>query len=750
MSQDHVLREVAESTVDAVVSRLSLAEKIHLVDGRSGFPVGEDGRMLHEVVGHPVESLPQPGAVGADGYVPALPGHGIPALHLCGAGVGLTDMYNQRPGDGGATVFPSALGVTASWDPELTRAFGRAVAAEARAVGINVMLAGACNLAAEPWCGRLFEYHGEDPLLSGTMVAGEIRGTQEAGVLASLKHYAANFCETGRFFIDTVVDERLLRHTELRVFETALELCDPAAVMAAYNKVNGSYACEQAELLDRILKQEWGFDGWVMSDWGAMRSTVPAALAGLDQEFPLGQYYSDDLAAAVAAGEVPEARLDDMCRRILRWALRLPSEDRVPTDVAAALATAELLARRSITLLSNDGILPLPDERAGSLLLVGLHADRAVISGGGSATVRPRFGDPVNDPDVPVNPFRTVTWVPSSPLDALREALPSWRVEHRDPDADDLEDRAAAADVVVVMAYQHSCEGSDHASLSLPDDQDDLVTRLAAVQPRLVVVLQTGGPVLLPWRDRVAAILELWYPGHRGGEALAAVLTGAENPSGKLPVTFPASADQPQHPGPPTVPVRPGRERPAQVPPHGDHSWVDQPFEMTYDQPLGHQWYDARDLQPAYCFGHGLSYTTFGVTGLELRQSDRGLTVTVTVTNTGSVPGREVVQAYATLPPSAGEPPRRLVAWAGIDLLPGESRRTSMSVPWQDIAVWDVAAQRWHVEPGPHTIAAGSSSRELPVSAVVDLPHRPVASLAERRRARSHRPDPTTTDPDDE
>lgn len=726
----------SEERIDRILDELSLPDKIALVDGRAGFPVGEDGRLVHPVAGHAESSLPPSGAIGTDGYVPANPLNGVPALHLCGAGVGLTDMYNQRAGLAQATVFPAPIGQTATWDPEITALFGRALAREAKAVGVNVLLAGACNLAVEPWCGRLFEYHGEDPLLSGVMVAGEVRGCQDEGVLASLKHYAANFCETGRFFVDMVIDERRLRHTELRVFETALEHCEPAAIMAAYNKVNGTYACEHPYLINQILKQEWGFDGWVMSDWGATHSTTASALAGLDQEFAMGQFYSDALAEAVGDGAVPVARLDDMVRRILRYALRLePAEDPEPLDIAWSLDVAEHIARRSMTLLANDGVLPLQPDRSGSLLLIGGNADRAVLSGGGSASVRPRFGDPVNDAAEPVDAFLTVTWVPSSPLRTLRNALPGWDITYRAVDDPDLLEAAAAADLVVIMATQHACEGRDHDSLALPAGQDELILRVAAVNPDVVVVLQTGGPVLTGWADHVRAVLAAWYPGHRGAEALAAVLTGAENPSGKLPVTFPASADQPHHPHAPTVPIRPGCVRPERVPPHGDFSWVDPGFRLEYDQPVGYQWYDANGLAPAFCFGHGLSYTTFDYADLDVTVTDDGLRVTFLVSNSGEVAGREISQVYATLPTGAGEPPRRLAGWWGVDIEPRASEHVSIHVPLQTLAVWSVSAQCWMVPAGDHRIWVGRSSRDLPLSKEVGLTTSTLPCLADRIRS---------------
>lgn len=720
-----------------IVASMTTSEKISLVDGRAGFPVGTDGELVTEPPGGlDRASYPAPGAVGCDGYTPAVDRLGIPALHLCGAGVGLTDMYTQRRDLAESTVFPSAMAQTASWDPSITYAFGAALAREARAVGVNVLLAGACNLAVEPWCGRLFEYHGEDPLLSGIMVAGEINGSQDEGVLASIKHYAANFQETGRFFIDTVVSERNLRQGELRVFETALEHCDPAAVMAAYNRINGTYACENGYLIGTVLKGEWGYPGWVMSDWGATHSTVASALAGLDQEFPMGHFFSQQLADAIQAGQVPESRLDDMCARILAPALTLPPAELVPLDVERSLAAAEQIAERSIVLLSNDGVLPLDPSTPGTVLLVGGNADRAVLSGAGSAAVQPRGGDPINGERTDYNAFNRVTWVPSSPLAALRAVMPAWEVEHLPTDdIDAVLNRARDVDLVVVVATQHTSEGSDLPDLSLPDEQDALIEAIADATDDVIVVLQTGGPVHTPWARRVRAVLEAWYPGHRGAQALASILIGAVNPSGRLPVTFPASSDQLVRPGPVPIPIRPGSERPEKVPPHGNFDWVDQPFEVRYDEPVGYQRYDQDGLVPAFCFGHGLSYSQFSSGEVTLTPESDAVVVEAELTNTGDVAGIEVVQVYVALPPEAGEPPLRLAGWSIEPLEAGASTRVTVRVPRHRLATWDVEAQRWQLQGGTYTFRVGASSRDLPRSATIDLPESQLPTLAERRRS---------------
>ena len=460
----------------------------------------------------------------------------------------------------------------------------------------------------------------------------------------------------------------------------------------------------------------------------------------------MGHFFAHQLAAAVERGEVPMSRLDDMCRRIVAPALTLETPEATagsgqagpPLDVERSLAAAETIACRSMVVLSNDGVLPLDPEQPRSLLLVGANADRAVLSGAGSAAVHPRGGDPVNPPDLPYNAFSRVTWVPSSPLDALRQALPRWQVEY--VAADDLEavlGAARDADIVVVMATQHTSEGRDMPDLHLPDEQDALIDAVVEVNNDVLVVLQTGGPVYTPWARRVRAVVEAWYPGHRGGEALASVLTGIVNPSAKLPVTFPADPSQLVRSGPPAVPMKPGRTRPDRVPPHGDFSWVDLPFQVEYDEPVGYQRYDVRALTPAFPFGHGLSYTSFDYAGLTVGVTDDQLTVRFEVTNTGQRDGTEIGQVYAGLPSSLDEPPLRLVGWAVLPTTAGSTEQAEVVIPVKRVATWDIELHRWVITPGRYTLRVGRSSRDLPLSVEIDLEAAALPTLAEARHVQA-------------
>ncbi|MEU6609523.1 glycoside hydrolase family 3 C-terminal domain-containing protein [Streptomyces shenzhenensis] len=475
--------------------------------------------------------LPPPGALGSDGFVPGVPRLGIPDLQLIGAGLGVTNL--QRVPDRATTAFPSTLAQTASWDPAVSHAFGAALGAEARALGFNVLLAGAVNVAVEPRCGRLFEYRGEDPVLAGVMVAGELTGTQEQGVVASIKHFAANCQETGRFVVNSVLDECALRQGELLACEIGISRSGVGAVMTSYNKVNGACASENRYLLTEVLKQEWGFTGWVMSDWGATHSTVESALAGLDQEFFQHEHYGPALKDAVLRGAVPIDRLDDMVTRIVRTLNTVGLLGNPPTPAASidpqrGADVAQAIAEQGIALLKNErALLPLDPNRVRSVAVIGGHADIAVPCGAGSATVSPQGGDPVRGDANPAHAFPTEVWVASSPLESLRTAAP--HTEFRYASGDDPAAAAAPAaecDTAVVFAVQQASEHFDLPDLQLPADQAALIRTVAAANPDTVVVLETAGPVLTDWATEVPAVVEAWLPGQRGGQAIANVLLG--------------------------------------------------------------------------------------------------------------------------------------------------------------------------------------------------------------------------------
>lgn len=715
-----------------LVAQLTLAEKLSLVSGFPGVPSDVDGNPLHNPGGEPPEFPIPPGAIGSDGYIPGIDRLGIPPLHFCGAGAGLTNLFGHRTG-GEGTAFPPAMAQTATWDPGASAAFGRALAREAASQGLNVLIAGASNLAVDPRCGRLFEYRGEDPILAAAMVSAELRASQDEGLIAAIKHYAANFQETGRYFMDAVISERALRQGDLLVFELAIASSGAGAVMAAYNKVNGTWCCENHYLLTEVLKQEWGFAGWVMSDWGANHSTARSALAGLDQEFPFPEYFGDRLGEAITAGEVPMARLDDMCRRILRSMIAVGVMDRPfsvgPTDYAASAAVARTIAERSIVLLRNDGVLPLSAAAGLRIAVIGGHADKGVPSGGGSAEVDPVGGDPLRpgEPAWP-RPFPGPVWIPSAPLAAITVCNSSGSVTYCDGiDLDEAAAVAAAADVAIVFAVQWTTESLDLEDLTLPDGQDALVAAVAAANPRTVVVLETGGPVFTPWADQVGAILAAWYPGQQGGPAVADVLFGRVNPSGRLPVTFPRRlADLPRRVIDP-IPVKAGHQLPDPMPAWGtDFGFVDGAYQVRYheDVAIGYKWYDSRRIEPAYCFGHGLSYTEFHYADLEIIVEADGVRATWTITNCGPRSGTDICQLYAGLPDWAGEPPRRLVGWTRTDLDQGETAAVHLQVPAKHLAIWDEAEHGWRQPGGDYRFDLGASSRDLRLHQIAALPSR--------------------------
>ncbi|MGC2735501.1 MAG: glycoside hydrolase family 3 protein, partial [Candidatus Acidiferrales bacterium] len=543
-----------DERADLLLEQMALDEKIQLLHGSFGAPLGKL-----------VPAAP-PRALGGDGFVPGIPRLGIPDLNLIGAGLGVTDLGHRANGQ--STALPSSLAETSSWDLEIGYAAGKVVGEETRDEGFNVSLGGGIDVTREPRNGRNFEYHGEDPLLAGKITGQELRAIQDQGVVADIKHYAINDQESGRFTVSSNLDKRSMREIDLLAFEIAIKDSGVGTVMCAYNRVNDVYSCENDYLLNEVLKKDWGFKGWVMSDWGATHSTVKAANAGLDQEFFLSQYFSAPLKEAVEKGEVPMARLDDMVHRVLRTLFAVGVMDHppvvTPINVKEDADVAQRIAEQGTVLLKNDdGQLPLDASRIRSIAVIGSHADIAVLSGGGSAQVNPVGGNAV--PARPVaaddtDAFLAIqVWDPSSPLRAIRAKSPRSKVEFASGlDAGAAAKLAGNAEVALVFAHQHTHENADLKSLALPDGQDELIRRVAAANPRTIVVLENGDPVLMPWLASVKAVLETWYPGARGGEAIANILFGDVNPSGKLVLSFPKSeADLPRPvlQGPPAPPA---------------------------------------------------------------------------------------------------------------------------------------------------------------------------------------------------
>jgi beta-glucosidase len=662
---------------------------------------------------------PAGGMADAAGYIDGIARLGIPAQSQTDAGVGVATQRSAHPRL--RTALPSGIATAATWDRSLAFAGGAMIGNEARLSGFNVQLAGGTDLAREPRNGRNFEYGGEDPLLSGTIVGEEIRGIQSNNIISTLKHYAFNDQETDRFTVDVKVAEPAARQSDLLAFQFANEIGKPGSVMCSYNRVNGAYACENDWLLNKVLKTDWGFKGYVMSDWGATHSTIPAVNAGLDQEsgypFDVSPYFADALMEAVADGWVKPERFDDMSHRILRSMFAqglfdhpLNGDQSATIDYAAHAAATQADEEGAIVLLKNSGnLLPLA-KTAKSILIVGSHADVGVLSGGGSSQVYPHGGPEngmaiANDgPDGFPGPM---VYFPSSPMAGIKARSHATVTYVDGKDAAAAAKAAAHADVVLVFATQWTGESIDAPDLSLPNKQDALIGAVAKANRKTIVVLETGGPVLMPWLNAVGAVVEAWYPGTSGGEAIARVLTGEVNPSGHLPVTFPAGTDQLPRPVVDADTAKTGH-------PHSDYD--------IEGAAIGYKWFDHKAAKPLFPFGYGLSYTGFNWSGLAARPQGKGVAVSVTVKNTGAVAGRAVTEVYVSAPAGAGwEAPKRLGAFDKTALNAGESKAVSLSVDPRLLATWDEAAHGWKIAAGDYKVMTGTSAADLSPAVTVHL-----------------------------
>jgi beta-glucosidase len=476
------------------------------------------------------------------------------------------------------------------------------------------------------------------------------------------------------------------------------------------------------------LRKDWKFPGFVLSDWGATHSTVRASAAGLDQEEPSSVFYGETMKRAVLAGKVSMAELDEHVRRILRSEFASGIVDdpprRQPIDANRDLDISQHLAEESIVLLRNENAqLPLDATRLPTIAVIGAHADVAMISGGGSGQVDPPNGSALKLEKGAA--WRWKVWFPTSPLKALRAEAAHAKVEY-DPGANPAAAAALAraADVAIVFVDQWESEGMDLATLALPEHQDALVEQVAAANPHTIVVLETGSPALMPWASKVSGILEVWYPGSRGADAVARVLFGEVNPCAKLPITFPMrDADMPQ-PGV-AKPPQSGSENGAfarLAAFFGGPGTARPPVQLSYDEGLlvGYKWYDAKQKAVLFPFGFGLSYTTFQYDALRVKV-DGGVSVNFTLRNTGNRAGAEIAEVYASLPPSAAEPPRRLIGWQKVQLNPGEGKQVSLKIQTQYLSIFDVDKDAWRLEPGDYAFFVGGSSENLPLQQTVRL-----------------------------
>jgi len=704
---------------ELLVGAMTLEEKISIVHGGAG----------RGAFGPPGSPPPPTRSLGGAGFIPGIARLGIPDLQMSDAAVGVARgaRFSRY-----STALPSGTSEASSWDLKLAHDYGALIGKELRDQGFNMSLGGGINLTREPRNGRTFEYKGEDPILAGKLVGQEMKALQEQGVIGDMKHYAMNDQESGRNFVDVKADKRAMRESDLLAFEIGVKDSGVGAVMCSYNLVNGDYACENSYLLADTLKKDFGFQGFVLSDWGATHSTTKAALAGLDMEMPGDNFFGAALLKAVKSGEVPMSRLDDMVHRILRTEFAVGVFDLPPArqvvDVFAGFDVAQRVAEQGSVLLKNaQGQLPLKASRLHSIAVIGSHADVGVLSGGGSAQVDPPGGNAVPPPPPrpgasPMAFLGRAVWDPSPPLKAIQAKAPQAKVKYdAGLDPGSAAELAKASDVAIVFVNQPTSEGGDVPSLSLPDNQDQLVSAVAAANPHTIVVLETGDPVTMPWIDKVSAVLEAWYPGIRGADAIANILFGEVNPSAKLPVTFPRTEADLPHPKLTQQP--PAREADLVSPFPGSRFRMNtKRFEVDYDEGLkvGYKWYDAEGKQPLFEFGYGLSYTSYAYSDLKVVQG-QAVTVTFNVRNTGARPGAEIAQVYVSLPASAGEPPRRLVAWDKVELAPKQVKKVTLTLDPHYLSVFNADKGGWELVAGDYKVWVGSSSRKLPLSETVKI-----------------------------
>ncbi len=656
--------QTPDQRADALIAQMTLAEKIAMLNGTGGSYVGN---------------------------IPANTRLGIPALHLEDGPAGVAD------GMTGVTAFPAPVGIAASWDTALMNQYGQALGAEEYGKGANVALAPTVNILRNPQWGRSFESLGEDPYLTSQMGVADIKGIQSQNVIATVKHYDANNQEYDRGTVSANVDERTLHEIYMPAFQAAVQQGNVGAAMCAYNKVNDIYSCEQPYLLNDVLKTQWSFPGFVMSDWGATHSTLQSAAAGLDMQMPDGSYYGNALQTAVQNGQVSMGTINEMVHRILRTMFADGLFDHPTSGIPSSnVATAahdqfaqQASAQSTVLLQNTQNILPLASGSISSIAVIGSAASTAPkYTGGGSAGV---------------NPSATTT-----PLQGITSRTGSGvQIHYVESDATQAAALAKSSSVAIVFANDDESEGSDRSTLSLPNSQDQLITAVAQANPHTIVVLNSGAPVLMPWANQVQGIVEAWYPGQEDGKAIAAVLFGDINPSGKLPMTFPTSDSQ--------VPAN----TQAQYPGIND--------QAAYSEGLhvGYRYYDANNLTPLFPFGYGLSYTSFAYSNIAVSPASGAfngtVTVSATVKNTGSVAGADVAQLYIAFPSAAQEPPKILKGFQKVSLAAGQSQTLTFTLDGSAFSYWDTTAHNQVVPQGTFQIMVGNSSRNLPLQASYQL-----------------------------
>ena len=697
----------AEAKAAATVRAMTVEEKTVLTHGIMAIQMGMFASKLPD------------GAVPGAGFVPGIPRLGVPSLRETDASLGVAWLMGMRKD--GATPLPSGLAMASTWNPVLLRQGGAMIGGEARAKGFNVLLAGGANIMRDPRNGRTFEYLAEDPLLTGTLVGAAISGIQSVGIISTIKHFAVNSQETARNFVDSRISESAARESDLLAFQIGIEQGQPGAVMCAYNVVNGAHACDSDWLLNTVLKRDWRYKGFVMSDWGAVPS-LSAATNGLDQQsgaqLDPKVFLGKPLAEAAAKDAKLAARVDDMNKRILTaiYAAGIDTNPANPggtIDFAANGQVALETAKQGIVLLRNQGnILPLAAS-AKNIAIIGGHADSGVISGGGSSQSMGPEGPGIaipNTGDGAMAMFAQQSYHRSQPLRFIKARAKEANVTFTNGDyIADAVAKAKKADVAIVFATKWATEGEDHADLTLPNGQDALIAAVAEANPHTIVVLETGNPIAMPWLNKTAAVMEAWYAGARGGEAIAAVLFGDTNPSGHLPVTFPAST--------------------AQLPRAEIDGYADFASSMFATKPkgvaapsanydiegsdVGYRWFARKGEKALFPFGYGLSYTSFATTALTVK----GLKASFTVKNTGQREGATVAQLY--LATRKGEVKQRLVGYARVALAAGASQAVSLTIDPRLLADWQDGG--WSIPAGEYGFALGEDAERLGAKVVVKM-----------------------------
>jgi len=647
--------------------------------------------------------------------VPAIPELSIPTFRITNGpvGVGAGDCNPQDP----ATALPIALGLAAGFDNNLAYQFGDLMGAEAFQLGSHELEAPGLNMARVGRGGRNFEYLGEDPRLAGTMAAQIIRGIQANEMIGMAKHYVMNDQEQNRMTYSAEIDNRTLHELYLLPFKIAVKDGGVASIMCSYNRIGGVYACDNQYTLTEVLRNQWGFDGYVQSDFGATHSTALSLNSGEDFEMQSGTFYSlTRINTALADGSLTMPTIDRALKRryvqMFKFGVFERGVVRTPIDAATAAANgavARSIGEQVAVLLKNDqNVLPLDASKIRSIALIGQQtfAGAAASGGGGSSRVVPTY---------------TVT--PQQGLQNALTALGSSAtintviVANNNSNLPAAVAAAQAADVAIVMAGVVTAEGSDRPSLNMPNNQDDIIAAIAAVKPNVVVVVKDGDPVLMPWIDNVPAVLEAWNPGQEDGNIVARLLFGLANPSGKLPVTYPKLVSD--------TPTSTSDRYPGITPPGAPFPSV----FYTEGLQMGYRWYDAQHIEPLFPFGHGLSYTTFALSNLsvtpKISDGTKPITVRFALQNTGAVRGAEVAQLYVGLPLAAGEPPKRLVGWQKVWLNPGEVQQVELVInpaaTTHPLGIFDSAQQAWKTTLGAYIFYVGTSSRQIKLSDLIKI-----------------------------